>query len=489
MKKQISGYPLILGYLGLFIVMIGGIILLPLLVLPFYPEEAVYAVDFVIPGLASILVGFLLLLILKGKEKSQLVRHQDAILVVAVWILAIVICSVPFMMTGKYNFTQSVFETTSGFSTTALTVVDPDTCPKIFLMFRSITLFFGGVGLILILTSAISDRYGMRLWNAEGHPDRLMPNLVKSARLILSIYSGYIILGTIMYVIFGMSVFDGLNHSIAALSTGGFSTHTANIGYFNSVPIEIITIILMLLGNTNFFVHLHLVTGKFKNVIQHAEIKLVALLSVICIPLLVWSIYGSYHGDFWMAVRVGAFQFFTAITTTGFQTVPTFQGLPSSFLTILIIAMLIGGGIGSTAGGIKQYRVAIALKGMYYSVREKLSSPRVVRTHYINRVGTRTVVTNAEYMDTLSYVFLYLLVFVIGTLIYTAFGYSLVDSMFEFSSALGTVGISIGIVGYFANPIILWTATVGMFLGRLEIVVVYIALSKLAMDVFKRQIM
>jgi len=489
MKKQIGGYRLVLGYLGILIIMIGVICLLPLLVLPFYPEDIIYAKDFIIPGVGSIVVGYLLQFILKGKEKSQLAGHQDAVLVVFAWILAIVICAIPFMLTGKYNFTQSVFETTSGFSTTGLTVVDPDTCPKIFLMFRSITLFFGGVGLILVLTSAISDRYGMRLWNAEGHPDRLMPNLVKSARLILSIYSGYIILGTIMYAIFGMSIFDGLNHSIAALSTGGFSTHTANIGYFNSVPIEIITIVLMLLGNTNFFVHLHLVTGKFKNVFQHAEIKLVGLLSVICVPLLVWSIYGSYHGDFWLAVRVGAFQFFTAITTTGFQTVPTFQGLPSSFLTILIVVMLIGGGIGSTAGGLKQYRVAIALKGMYWSFREKFSSRRVVRTHFINRVGTRVIISNEEYIDTLSFIVLYLAVFVVGSLIFTAFGYSLTDAMFEFSSSLGTVGISIGIVGYYANPIILWTSTIGMFLGRLEIVVVYIALSKIAMDVFKRQVM
>ena len=148
------------------------------------------------------------------------------------------------MLTGEYNFTQAVFECTSGYTTTGLSVVDVSKCPKIFLLYRSVMLFVGGIGLVLVLTCAVSDRYGLRLFNAEGHTDKLLPNLKKSARVILSIYSVYIILGIIAYVIAGMPLFDAINHSIAALSTGGFSTQKESLLAYHSIPIDIITDVL-----------------------------------------------------------------------------------------------------------------------------------------------------------------------------------------------------------------------------------------------------
>ena len=104
----------------------------------------------------------------------------------------------------------------------------------------------------------LSDSYGMRLYSAEGHPDRLLPNLAASARTILAIYAGYILAGTALYMVFGMDWFDALNHSIAALSTGGFSTRAESIGYYDSPAIELVTVLLMLLGSTNFLAHLYL---------------------------------------------------------------------------------------------------------------------------------------------------------------------------------------------------------------------------------------
>lgn len=115
------------------------------------------------------------------------------------------------------------------------------------------------------MLSVLSDTYGMRLYAAEGHSDRLLPNLLKSARIIITIYLCYILSGVVLYVLFGMSPFDAIIHSIGALSTGGFSSRAQSIGYYNSVPIEMITIVLMILGNINFLAHLFLIRGKFRN--------------------------------------------------------------------------------------------------------------------------------------------------------------------------------------------------------------------------------
>ena len=239
MTELLKSYKLIVYYLGVFMLMIGGIILLPILMLIFYPYEYKYAYCFIIPGIVFLLIGYLTIYFFNSVKKDNLLKNQDSLLVVLIWIMTILISSIPFMLTGKYNFTQSVFEATSGYSTTGLTVVDVSECPHIFLFYRSLMLFVGGIGLVLILTCALSDRYGLRLYNAEGHTDKLLPNLVKSARLIFSIYLGYIIIGTLAFYSFGMNLFDALNHSIACLSTGGFSTQVDSILHYHCLYISL----------------------------------------------------------------------------------------------------------------------------------------------------------------------------------------------------------------------------------------------------------
>lgn len=237
-KEKVSGYYLILGYLGIIIIMIGVITLLPLITLLFYPEESYQLSCFVIPGVIAILIGYLLSFIIKGKELEHLQHNQELLIVLGTWIIAIFITALPFYLTGEYTLTEAVFETTSGLSTTGLSVVDTSTATHLFLMHRTMTLFIGGVGLVLVMTSIMSDIYGMRLYTAEGHNDKLLPNLFKSARLIIVIYSGYILAGITLYVVAGMPFFDAVAHSIAALSTGGFSTHPESIGYYQNSLIE-----------------------------------------------------------------------------------------------------------------------------------------------------------------------------------------------------------------------------------------------------------
>ncbi|MCF7932069.1 MAG: TrkH family potassium uptake protein [Acholeplasmataceae bacterium] len=488
-KRVISGYPLILNYLGIFSILIGLILLLPLTVVVFRPEELDQVFYFLIPSLIAIVIGGTVVYWFRDREKGHLERNQDAILVVLIWVMAIIYSAIPFALSGTYSITQGIFEATSGFSTTGLTVVDVTRASYVFLLFRSLLQFIGGVGLVLVLTSAISDKFGMRLYNAEGHSDKLMPNLIRSARMILSIYVGYILLGMMFYMIFGMPFFEALNHSICAVATGGFSTNPGSIGAYDSVAIEVVTMVLMILGGTNFFVHLMLLRGKLKNVFTHVEIKLLGLLILIFAPMLVISLMTAEGETFGQSLRIGVFQFLSAITGTGYQTVPGFTVLPETFLFILIILMVLGAGMGSTAGGMKQYRVALAFKSFYWSVRAQLSHKKTIRTRFINKLGTQTIVEKEDIVFNYTFLMTYVMVLLMGTLIFTAFGYSLRDSLFEFASALGTVGLSVGITGYHAHPLILWTATFGMFLGRLEFFVIFVAISKVVLDLSKKKVM
>ena len=487
-KKILSGYPLIINYLGIFSILIGLINMIPLILIPFHMESVSDAYLFLYPGLGSMIIGTVIVLIFRKSEKGKLEKHQDAILVVSIWIIAILISSLPFLLTGNYTFSQAIFESTSGYSTTGLTVVNVEQAPKSLLLFRSLLQFFGGIGLVLVLTSAISDKFGMRLYSAEGHSDKLVPNLIRSARLILSIYIGYIIVGIFFYRIFGMDFFDAVNHAISAVATGGFSTKALSIGHYNSLAIEITTMVLMLLGGTNFFVHLMLLRGKIKNVISHVEIKLLFVMLLIGIPLFTLNLTTSNQDSFGMALRVGTFQFISAVTGTGYQTVSSFTGVgtPSLFFFGLIILMVLGAGMGSTAGGMKQYRVALGLKSMYWNIKDQLTHKKTIRTHFINKLGTKTIIDKDDVIQNHSFLMVYLIVLIIGTLAFTAYGFQFELALFEFASALGTVGLSVGITGAHAASGILWISTLGMFLGRLEFYVIFVAIVKVTTDLTKR---
>ena len=477
-KRVLSGYKLIRSYLGIIFILVGCILLLPLLTLFAYPKEVVYAKYFIVPALVSILIGLAMAILMLNRSKEKLERNHDAIIVTFSWIIAILVSTVPFVMAGECNFIQALFECTSGYGTVGLTVVDVTTLPHIFLMFRSIMLFFGGIGLVLVVTSVMNRYYGMKLYQAEGHSDRIMPNLIKSARIIIAIYLVYILLGALAYVYFGMSGFDAINHAISALATGGFSTHSNSIAYYNTPAIEYISIILMLLGSINFLLHLAILKGDFKKFFKHCETKLSFWLIVIFTPIVAFLMLNTFTGD---SIRIALFQIVSAITTTGFSTV-SIASLSTPVVMILVLLMTIGGGVGSTAGGIKQYRICILLKDFIWNIKNKTSSKHLIRPNKIDKFGESV---NVEYGETLSInnlTLLYLTLLIGGTFIITCYGYSLSDALMEFSSAISSGGFSVGIINGSTPTGILITCILGMFLGRLEIYIVFIAITKMLED-------
>lgn len=468
----------ILHYIGVMLMFIAGIILLPLIILPFYQDEVKYVLCFMIPAGIALILGFTLSKI-HVPEDYRLSIGSDAIIVVGIWILATLFSALPFVLAGMLNFTQAYFEAMSGWTTTGLSVVDVTKAPKLFLFFRSVMQFFGGFGIVLVVVSALSESLGMRLYTAEGHNDKLLPNLAKSARLILKIYMGYLIAGTILYVIFGMPVFDAVNHCMAALSTGGFSTKVESIGAYNNLAIELITVILMLLGETNFFANMLLVKRKFRAFFSLGETKLTLSAIAIAVPVVAVISLLPLYGNLTKALRISFFNVVSALTTTGFSTV-VYNDWPAFAWLVMILMMIIGGGTGSTAGGIKSGRVYLLLKQIVWSVKRKFMPERMVNRPAIYRPEGKINISMELFSESANYTLTFLALLFIGTSILAACGYPLQDSLFEFASALGTVGLSIGLTSINTSPVALWTMTTGMLLGRLEIFVVFYAIIKTA---------
>ncbi|WP_461247846.1 TrkH family potassium uptake protein, partial [Treponema sp. R6D11] len=473
------GFRLGVGYLGYILMFWGVCLALPLTTLFFFKDSYPHAWIFIVLSISTFLIGFLISLVIKNYVKGPLENHEDAIILTVIWIVSTIVCGLPYLLFGKYNFSQSIFESISGLSTSGLTVFpNIDATPKIILLWRSFTMLFGGIGLVLSLAVLLSGGNASKIYAAEGHHSRPLPNFVKSARLIFTVYFFYIILGTTLYTIAGMPIFDAFNHSICVLATGGFSTRSDNIGAFRSAAIDYISIFLMILGAANFYAHVLLLSGKFKKFFTHTENKAMFLYGIGSALVLSLILASFFTLPFAEGFRVSLFYIFSAMSTTGFSTathIPITMW-PFSALLILQIFFLIGGSSESTAGGIKLYRVTIAFKSVWWHIKKRWTSKREMSTFSINKFGKIFFLSEEERLNIYSFIFLYICVCLIGAVAVCLLGgFRFVDSWFEFTSALGNIGLSSGITTYACPNSVLWVNSIGMLLGRLEIVIVILA--------------
>lgn len=469
----------ILSYLGIFLMIVGGMILIPIFVAVFYPEEADQIKYFALPGTIAVFVGYVLLYFNRSYHNSFQFDRNSLWLIVLVWMMAVLVAAIPFWLLEEYHFTHAVFEAASGLSTTGLSVMDVSQTSHLFLFYRSELQFFGGVGLVLVFVSILSKQNTYAIYTAEGHDDQLSPNLVKSARRIIGIYLAFILIGTVLLALFGMSIFDAINHAIAAISTGGFSTQVDSIYHYRSVAIELVIIALMLLGGTNFLIHHHILTRRAKSVRGHVEFQYMIVLILILVPLFAIAALSVATNGYGEALRLTIFQFVSAATTTGFASVPSLATFSSLFLLMMISLMVIGGGIGSTAGGIKQFRFIVVLKSIYWYFRDSISSKRLVYKKTIHKINRVEEVSDKMITNTYVFLLLYVLFLLLGTAVFIGYGYPMQDSLFETASALGTVGLSLGLFSYSSPPAILWMGSALMFMGRLEILIVLLSIATL----------
>lgn len=466
--------------IGKFMFLAGLLVALPLLVLPFYPQEHHYLLSFLIPAIGSVVSGLLICFLRKGDDDAsnewRSSMQKSSLTVLFAWGWGAFIGAIPFMLGGQLNGVQAIFESISGWTTTGLSVMDVAVTPHIYLFHRSFMQFCGGLGFILMMVMLVQGKQSMNLYNAEGHPDKLKPNLKKTAQTITYMYGSFLIVGIFAYTLSGMDLFGAICHTMCALSTGGFSVKLNSIGEYASLPIEAVTIGLMLIGTTNFAVLQLVVTRKWKQAWKVSEVRFLFLLLATFIPIVALSLITGLGMSIGDGFRHAVFNISSALSTTGYSTT-SYLSWPPLAMGVLMLMMLIGGGMGSTAGGIKLSRIYIMLRAVWQNVQKRFLPARSVQSAFYNKAQGRALIDIPLIADTLGFVGCYIVLFIIGTLLMTiTANCSLLEAMFEFASALGTVGLSIGITGPATGSATLIVEMVGMILGRLEIFIVFIGL-------------
>jgi len=471
-------YRLIFGYVGWGLVALALSMLFPLPTAPFqddYQQAQLWA--FFWPMMGSFLVGGLLILQRPRGEINPLSLSEGGVIVLLLWILAPAISTIPFLYLTPATFSQAIFETVSSWTTTGLSVIDPENTRHILLLWRSWMSWLGGLGLVVLVSAALVGANSTGLYQAEARSEQLRANLAYSTRLIFIIYTLYTLAGGALYRLAGLSWFDAVNHTFVALSTGGLSTRMDNIAAFKNVWVEAVSILLMILGAISFPIHYALWRRRWRDVARDGEMRIFLVLLIFGAGLLTWRSFplGLYR---WID---GTFQAVSALTTTGFSTV-TLTKLDDFGLVVLILLMFVGGGAFSTAGGIKLWRAYLLLKVLKWQIR-KYQLPRTASYPLmVWRAGQRRQVSDSEVREMITSVTFQVLFFSLGLLILVGSGISLRDASFDLVSALSTVGLSVGAVGPDSPPFILAVFTAAMALGRLEFLVVFFAGAKFARD-------
>lgn len=451
----------------------GALLLVPASTPLFTTDSWLCAVHYITPAILCLVIGQVL--IRKHPLIAEPNNRTGHIIITSVWALVMLVSSVPLITLEGAGIVQGVFESVSGWTTTGLSIFDVTRLSMASLLWRALMQLAGGAGLAILFVVWSTLPGGSVFSRVEGRV-LLVPQVRRSAMIVLRIYASYLLVGTAAYMVAGLNSFDAFTHTCAAISTGGFSTKTASIGDWNSALVESISIVLMILGSMNFLTVWLAVTGEWKSFIRNSELRVMTVALVVTLPLLILGSSIPLYGETWKAVRVGIFEGVSALTTTGFSTVgyTDWNGLGIALMTVL---MLIGGAACSTAGGIKQIRIAISFKLMWQSIRRYVAPQGTVNLTRVHDGRDYRALRVDDFVDVSAFIILYLTTFTVMSILIAAHGHSVAFSFFEAASALGTVGLSIGITGTTTPDSILVVEIIGMFLGRLEFFAVFVALS------------
>lgn len=462
---------IILRNIGLVLLFNAIFLFIAFLLALFYSETT--DIPLLYSSLFALIFGLLPVIYVRQTEYITIL--EGIIIIVFGWISTCLIGALPYILWGgEFSIIDSWFESVSGFTTTGSTIVnDIEALPRSLLFWRSSTHWIGGIGVILftLLILPESRTSKLTLLNTE------MSKLAKAdfkyrakeiLKILLYVYLGLTLLETLMLVAAGMTLFDAVNHAFATIATGGFSTRNLSIAAYNSLPIEIIVMVFMVLSGIHFGLIFNTITGKRNNIFRSEIIKIFLAFLLGGITLVSLKLYLSHTYTWWEALRYGAFQVISCGTTTGFATADTVHW--PGFTQILLIYFTIQcATTGSTSGGLKFDRVWIFFKSVTKQIK-MIQHPRAI---FLLKISGKVLEDDVE-VHTMVFIILYLFIILATTALLTLLNIDLLTAFSSSATSIGNVGPGFGQVGSMGNfsgiPALgKFILTINMLLGRLEI--------------------
>ena len=463
---------------------VGVSMLLPAVVALIYGEKNIFF-DFVVCALPMIIIGLLVIKIMPKGDNTTLKMRDGFFIVALSWTVMSALGALPFVISGSIpNFIDAFFETASGFSTTGSTIVENiEALPHGILFWRSFTHWLGGMG-VLVLTIAILPMLGiggakiMRAETTGPTMDKISFTVNESVRNLYKIYIGMTVLEIILLMLGGLDLFDAATHTFGTVGTGGLSTHSASIGYFGSVYVEMVITFFMLLAGVNFSLFYFLFSGRPGLMFGDTEFRtyigiIVGSTAFMSIMLLIKNVYSTV-GE---TLRYSVFQSVSILTTTGYGTAD-FDTWPIPCRMLLFVLMLVGGCASSTGGGAKVIRFIITAKIIKRGAQARLHSSAVRPI----KVGGKTI-DEDTIANVKSFMIIYLFTLLLGTVVVSLDGYDIITSLSSVVACVSNIGPGFNLVGPTCNFVLFsypikFLLAMFMIAGRLELYTIFIMFTK-----------
>ena len=462
---------IVAGLLGKIVCAFALVMLVPLLyaIIQKEPIYIAFTIALIITG------GVGLLLRYYGDISGHIGAREGFLIVSGTWFLTSLLGALPYWLSGWVPlYLDAVFETVSGLTTTGASIInDVEILPDSLLLWRSLTHWLGGMGIIVLflvfLTNLGAD--AVNLFKAESPGptvERVMPRIRHMAIALWKIYVVVTGIQIVLLCFAGMDLFDSVNHSFATMATGGFSTKNSSIKYYDNIYIELIICFFMFFAGGNFGLYYLVWKKGIRRLFQDTEFKL--YLAIVMGSAITIALFLNFQSetDLLTGLRGSLFTVISLMTTTGFATAD-FDQWPSVAKIILFVLMLLGGCAGSTAGGIKIIRVIILMKDAIISLLQSIH-PKLVKTIKVDGRPVEFAVLH----NILQFFFLYIVVFLVSTILVSATGLVPFDAMSGVIATLSNVGPGFGVIGptvTFADvhPFAKVVFIIDMLLGRLEL--------------------
>ncbi len=466
-----SGYKTVFFTLGVLQIILGISMGMPIIIQIIFKE---FDSSFISSAIICIIFG--VLFFLSNLDHDKKLNLPEAFLLTALsWLTIATFGSLPFIFSNlDLSITDSFFESMSGITTTGSTIItNLNEAPKSILFWRAILQWLGGIGIIImaITLMPIMNVGGMQLFKTSQNDtaEKILPKSKQITIRLILIYLVFTILCSLFYNIFGMSFFDSITHSMTTLATGGFSNYNESIGHFNSAYIEIVSMIFIILGSIPFIAYIKYLNGNQK--IFFSDTQITTFIKIIIFSIIILFIYLSAVNKsfFEVSIRSISFNVISILTGTGYVT-KDFDQWGNFPLIFFLILMFIGGCAGSTACGIKIFRVQLLFKFIINELK-KIIYPRGI---FIIKYDNNNI--DEKFMSSvISFICLYIVIFFIITALLSISGLDFTTSISAAATSISNVGPGLGdIIGPNGNFSTLsnvskWILSFSMILGRLEL--------------------
>ena len=463
--------------IGILLIVLGASMLAPYSIQVLYEEDSH---SFISSSFVTIFIGILFVLANLEKE-FKLNLRQTFLFSTLAWLMVAIFGSLPFLLSSsEFTLSEAFFESMSGITTTGATIIsDLDNSPKSILLWRAIMQWLGGIGIVVMAITILPllKVGGMQLFKMEG-PDtteKILPRTIEVAAIIISTYVALTFLCGLFYWLFGMTIFDSVCHAMTTIATGGFSTHNDSIGFFKNSNIEIIASLFIILGSIPFISYLKFSQGNRKIFFNDVQIKgLIYLLIISTAIMFVYLLFINFESSLIDKIRISSFNVISILSGTGYVTDDF--GLWGKFsLVFFLFLMFIGGCAGSTACGIKIFRLQMLLIFLKDQIKKLIYPNSVIITKYNNQK-----ISDDFIKSVIIFIFTFLFIFLIIAMLLSISGLDFITSISGAASSISNVGPGLGeIIGPNGNyksipDLSKWILSAGMLLGRLELFAVLV---------------